>query len=57
MNLSNNKRRHQKWKIDLFFFLFSFCIFLLDFKAAVVETGSIIGDWLTPDLPTKVAAS
>jgi hypothetical protein len=31
--------------------------FLLDFKAAVVEVGSIIADWLTPDLATKVAAS
>jgi hypothetical protein len=45
----------RKWKRNLF--LFSFCIFLLDFETSVVESGSFIADWLTPNLAAKVAAS
>ena len=41
------------------FFLFSLNVlsifFLLDFKAAVVKAASVIDDWLSANLATKVA--
>ena len=40
----------------MYLFIFLLPLFVFDFKDVVIETRSLVDDWLTANLATKVAA-